>query len=116
MKLDRCGRPALTERQIEAQIVDLLKAHGWRILKTNIFAGAVIQRQGSIEPGIPDLQARRPLTWTRKEKQVVWIEVKRPGEHLNEDQKKWWLAHEDEDLRIATCPEDVYDLIGRERA
>lgn len=94
MKLDRRGRLALTERQIEQQIVDILTAHGWRVLRTNVFAGAVIQRQGSIEPGIPDLQARRRVnltilvnTW-----EIIWIEVKRPGEKLSPVQVAWHAA------------------------
>lgn len=98
----------LTERQIERQIVDLLTAHGWRVLRTNVFNGAVIQRQGSIEPGIPDLMARRGAfdTW-----RIVWIEVKCPGGKLKAKQVAWAAAHPDEEKRIATCIEDVEDLI-----
>lgn len=108
MKLDRRGRLKLSERQIEAQLVDLLTAHNWRVLRTNLFAGAVIQRQGSIEPGIPDLMARRGAfdTW-----EIVWIEVKRPGGKLNAKQVAWVAAHPDEDTRVATCVEDIQDLL-----
>ncbi len=111
MKLDKRGRPRLTERQIEKQIVDALEAHGWRVLRTNQFAGAVIQRQGSVEPGIPDLMARKGWCELRGIERIEWIEVKRPGQSMNERQVHWWNQHLDESVRVARCVEDVEDLL-----
>jgi len=87
-------RPRLLEKQIERQIVDLLEAHKWIVLKTNKFAGCgQVLVQGSLELGIPDLQVRQPyqsyvLTDLQR---VVWIEVKRPGEECSDVQKTWHL-------------------------
>lgn len=110
LAVDKRGRLKLSERAIEKQIVDAMTAHGWLILRTNVFAGAVIQRQGSVEPGIPDLMARRQLHNTRWW-QIRWIEVKRPGGRLSAAQEKWRRDHPDESVRIATCLEDIEDLL-----
>ena len=110
MKLDARGRLKLSERAIEQQLVDALTAHGWRVLRTNKFcSGNAVVVQGAVEPGIPDLQARRPYygDW-----HIVWIEVKRPGQDLNEKQRAWWAAHPDEDKRIARGIDDIGDLLS----
>ena len=109
MKLDARGRLKLSERAIEQQLVDALTAHGWRVLRTNKFcSGNAVVVQGSVEPGIPDLQARRRYghLW-----RLIWVEVKRPGQELNEKQLAWWMAHPDEDRRIARGIEDIGDLL-----
>jgi hypothetical protein len=120
LALNKRGRLKLSERAIEEQLVDALEAHGWRVLRTNKFcSGNAVVVQGSVEPGIPDLQARKNLLgWTYVSREchcrairLVWIEVKRPGEDLNAKQCGWWRNHPDEEKRIARCFEDVEDLL-----
>jgi hypothetical protein len=124
LSVDRRGWLKLSERAIEQQLVDALEAHGWRVLRTNKFcSGNAVVVQGAVEVGIPDLQARRKFldcvfvsdgnggSYLTGSWRLVWIEVKRPGENLNEKQRTWWAAHPDEDRRIARGIEDVEDLL-----
>lgn len=107
-------RKTLTEREIERQIIDLLEAHGWLVLRTNIFGGAVIQRQGSIEPGIPDLMARRPYPYSIPLYRILWIEVKRPDKEMSAVQWAWYNAalRRGETVMVARSVEDVAAAIG----
>ena len=111
----------LTERQIEQQIVDLLSAHGWYVLRTNQFAGAVIQRQGTLERGMPDLLAWKIIPWAVRTlhaslpaARLMWIEVKGPRGTLSPVQKKWHLAAEarGETVLVARSPFEVENAIG----
>lgn len=104
--------PKLTERQIEQQIVDLLGAHGWIVLRTNRFSsGNAVVVQGSIEVGIPDLQARKPYhSYVENDLQrVVWIEVKRPGGKVSPEQEQWHLLarRRGETVIVAESVEDA---------
>lgn len=114
LKLDKRGKLRLTERQIEEQIKSALEHHGWRVLRTNKFcSGNAVVVQGSVEPGIPDLLAYKclPIPGGLPYWDMRWIEVKRPGEKLSEKQEKWWRDHPDESKRVATCLEDIEDLL-----
>ena len=67
---------AVTEIHIQKQIIDTLRAYGWRVYRMN--AG----RKGGMRlhpAGTPDLMAQR-------RGETVWIEVKQPGKHPTEVQ------------------------------
>jgi Holliday junction resolvase len=53
----------MTEQAIQAKIIKRLEAEGWYVVK-------LIQTN---KPGIPDLVATKP-------NEVLWVEVKRPGQ------------------------------------
>ena len=122
LKLDKRGRLKLSERAIQRQIIDLLEAHGWLVLRTNQFkSGGAIIVQGAIEKGIPDLQARRLFrlrssTCLSIEKAywLFWIEVKRPGGKLSADQERWHLLakRRGETVLTAESVEQVAEAIG----
>jgi hypothetical protein len=112
--------PALKEAAIERQIVDLLECHGWYVLRTNKFAtgGAVIV-QGSIELGIPDLQARRAVVTGLEDpwrilNQIIWIEVKRPGGKVSVRQAAWHqlAQRRGETVLVAESVDQVAAAIG----
>ena len=88
------------EEQIQKQIIDLLEAYGWLVMRTNKFCGASISSQGAIEPGMPDLQARKIRSgdgdWEDGDgnpghslAELIWIEVKRPGGKVSTIQATW---------------------------
>jgi len=79
------------EEQIQRQIVDLLEAYGWLVIRTNKFCGHAIASQGAIEPGMPDLQARKLIYRDAlyNDWRILWIEVKRPGGKVSLKQATW---------------------------
>jgi Holliday junction resolvase len=60
----------MTEQDIQAKIIKRLEAEGWYVLK-------LIQTN---KPGIPDLVATKP-------NEVLWVEVKRPGQRPSKVQE-----------------------------
>lgn len=115
LSLDREGRLRIPEADRENQIAGYLEAEGWIVIRTNRFAGGVILRQGSLEPGIPDLLAIRPVDGAgslegRIAWRMEWIEVKCPGKGLNKHQAEWWKNHPTFSKRIAFSADDVADL------
>jgi hypothetical protein len=117
MKPTRGGKPKLTEKDIQRQIVDLLEAHGWQVLRTNqFFSGNAVVVQGASEPGIPDLQARRKYDSyvVHDLQRVIWIEVKRPGGVLSPDQVTWHMLAKlrGEAVIIAQSVEEVAAHVG----
>lgn len=113
--LDRKGRLKVSERDIERQLIDALTLHGWKILRTNKFcSGNAVVVQGAIEPGMPDLQARRiyrPDSYDLWE--ILWIEVKTPAGKVSQAQAAW---HQEARMRgervlIARGLEDIEDLL-----
>lgn len=111
------------EERVQRQIVDLLEAHGWLILRTNKFCGIGFSSQGAIEPGMPDLMARKrvivgaitgpetpwDICWD-----IRWIEVKRPGGKVSVLQATWHqLARaRGETVLVAESVEEVAAAIG----
>ena len=117
MKPTRGGKPKLTEKDIQRQIIDLLRAHSWTVLQTNKFhSGNAVVVQGASEPGIPDLQARRKYDSyvVHDLQRVFFIEVKRPGGECSEAQKAWHLLarKRGEIVLVAESVEQVAEYIG----
>lgn len=93
------SRGEIKEAQVERQIIALLEFHGWLVLHTNKFCGAKVASQGAIQPGMPDLQARRPAEWRdgpikRAANgaylwEIIWVECKRPGGKVSTVQATW---------------------------
>lgn len=116
----------LTETQIQRQILDLLEAHGWQVLRTNKFlSGNAVVVQGSIEKGIPDLQARRLIEHSAsiwmvdtgpefRSWRILWVEVKRPGGKCSPAQLAWHAAARarGETVLVAESVEQVAEAIG----
>ncbi|MFH1110947.1 MAG: VRR-NUC domain-containing protein [Planctomycetota bacterium] len=112
----------LSEEQVQRQITDLLEAHGWLVMRTNKFCGWEIATQGAIEPGMPDLQARKlwSKTWDQRRGvhgsvwEILWIEVKRPGGKVSLKQATWHqLARKrGETVLVAMSVEEVAKAIG----
>ena len=117
MKPTRGGKPKLAEKDIQRQIIDLLRAHNWTVLQTNKFhSGNAVVVQGASEPGIPDLQARRKYDSyvVHDLQRVIWIEVKRPGGELSPKQEQWLLLAKlrGEAVIVAESVEQVAEYIG----
>lgn len=107
----------LTEAAVERQIIDLLEAHGWLVLRTNNFCGQGFVSQGAIEPGMPDLQARFLIPWVSpvgEAWQILWIEVKRPGGKVSLKQATWHqlAQRRGETVIVAESVETVARAIG----
>lgn len=111
------NKPGLSERAIEDQIVRLLQAYQWQVIRTNRFrtGGAVIV-QGALEKGMPDLQVRKAVDVLQRAalQRVVWIEVKRPGEGLTEHQAEWasMAVARGECVMTASSIEQVAEAFG----
>ncbi len=72
--------PELTEKQIQAQIVEYLRWHGW-------FVSEIRERYSNgtgrySDPGIPDIVAI-------KNGRTIWLEVKTPKGKVRPSQIKW---------------------------
>lgn len=132
-------RGEMKEAQVERQIIDLLTVHGWLVLRTNKFCGASISSQGAIEPGMPDLMARKACGRAAKARgiyaelaeagigpeitgvkyfsddwRILWIEVKRPGGKVSTIQATWHqLARKrGETVLVAEFVDEVAAAIG----
>lgn len=127
------------EEQIQRQIIDLLEAHGWLVMRTNKFCGQVVATQGAIEPGMPDLMARKACGLAAKARgiyaelaeagigpeitgvryfsdnwRIIWIEVKRPGGKVSVAQATWHqlAQRRGETVLVAESVEQVAAAIG----
>lgn len=112
--------PALSEAAIQRQIIDLLEVHGWLVTRTNKFCGKDIASQGAIEPGMPDLMARKGR-WSPKTNfndgggwKILWIECKRPGGKVSVKQATWHqlAQRRGETVIVAENVETVARVIG----
>jgi hypothetical protein len=75
--------PQLSESAIQRQIIEAAKVMGHKVYRTN--AGRIRARNGWLqlaEEGTPDLLVVKNLG------RSLWVEVKNPGEHATEIQKK----------------------------
>ncbi len=90
-----------TEGDVLRQVRDFLRIHGFFVTRNQ-------QGLGN-EKGKPDLEAVSPkgTHW--------WIEVKKPGGKLSDDQIKFRdkLLANKANFLVATCIEDVEDLVRR---
>ena len=79
IRLDKSGKIHLSETDVQRQCVDLMEAHGWRMIRTGygeiIKGGRVVGTVGEV--GMPDYQAIYYTDYWAATK-VVWIEFKRP--------------------------------------
>jgi hypothetical protein len=105
------------EEQVQRQIIDILEAHGWLVLRTNKFCGIGFSSQGAIEPGMPDLMARFLIPWVSpvgEAWQILWIEVKAPGGKVSVTQATWHqLARKrGETVLVAESVDEVARAIG----
>lgn len=110
------------EEQVQCQIIDLLEAHGWLVMRTNKFCGAAFSSQGAIEAGMPDIQARKlfsPIVDSLLNRrgtlyELLWVEVKRPGGKVSTVQATWHqLARmRGETVLVAESVETVAAAIG----
>lgn len=76
---------ALLEREVTAQIRDFLKAKGWRPIRMQRTVMPGQFQTG--EPGIPDFLFIRYMGYGKGT--LLWIELKRPGGKLREQQVEW---------------------------
>ena len=91
--------PPPLEKEIQADIVQLLESVGAKVYKIGT-KRKKSDHQGTMQtPGIPDLCAfvnvQRDVGWSQPGMATVqiWIEVKRPGETMSEDQMMFcWNA------------------------
>ena len=120
----------LTEAHVQQTIVEFLQIDGWRAIRTEL----TVQRdRGRVvgERGMPDMlliryEYEHPFPapnppWpeiepeTRSYAQVLWIEMKKPGEKPRKDQLAW---HEAERARgaLVLVVDDIDEGIARYKA
>ena len=115
LRMDKKGNVRLLEKDVVRQVVDMLRAHGWRIFSTGY---GEIHRGGRVvavvgEEHMPDRLCIRYKPGGYSE--VIWLEFKRPaapgypGGELHPDQAKWI---ELERARGALCfvPDDLKEF------
>lgn len=124
LKLDKKGKPRLSEADVTKQVCDFLSYEGWRSVRMNVggatyrtltnetgwdSGGEVVDRYVQFgEPGQPDwlfirygrqnrdFSHARP--WIRYAEKLLWIEFKAPGKKPSAGQIDW---HEAERARGA---------------
>jgi len=91
-----------SEIQLQTTILDALNSAGFRSIRVN--SGLARGLYGGIihlaPKGTPDILIQKPYGW---------VEVKRPGEPLNDDQEKWhaWAREHGVPHTIAHCDEEA---------
>ena len=113
LQLTLTGRLAIRERDIQRQVCDYFRAHGWYVLRLNVFRGK-LERGGWIEQGevgMPDLLAILPHRYSSC--QVLWLEIKTPRGRLNEAQRNWhaWARSQGFRVEIIHSLEELLEVV-----
>jgi hypothetical protein len=91
-----------SETQLQTEILDVLNSNGFRAIRIN--SGLARGLYGGVihlaPKGTPDILIQHPYGW---------VEVKRPGEKLNDDQQTWhdWAVENDVPHTIANSAESA---------
>jgi hypothetical protein len=99
-----------TETALQTKAIELLRGDGFRVERIN--SGLARGLYGGVihlaEKGTPDLLVEWPY---------LWIEMKCPGEKLNDDQEKWhaWARENGVPHTIAYSPEEALAAAVAER-
>jgi hypothetical protein len=102
--------PAPLEREVRYQIEQWLTLKGWKVYRTE--QGYRKDPGGSrTTAGIPDLYVMRLIG---RQRGTLWIEVKRPGEHLRPEQRGFGLlcAYNTVPHLVAHSLDDVRRYLG----
>lgn len=92
----------LTERELQAQVIELAKLLGWMVYHT--------YDSRKSEPGYPDLTMAHADTGA-----VIWAELKREGQLPTAAQRRWLMALGRRHLAVLWQPSDLRSgLIARQ--
>ena len=105
MKLDKRGKIALTEAQIQRQCVEYLRAEGWIVRPAPREGYKAARGAHRVPAGEPDLIAVKRMSrsayWM-----VRFIEVKSAKGKLSEEQKAW-MDKRGEEMFVVRSLEDL---------
>jgi hypothetical protein len=81
----------LSERDIEKQLVDYLRLHGWHVHRLEADLWRSKRASAREEVGTPDFICLRRASWYEEDRSVraFYLEVKRPGGKLRPSQEFW---------------------------
>jgi len=81
----------LSERDIEKQLVDYLRLHGWNVHRLEADLWRSKRGAAREEVGTPDFICLRRASWYENDRSVraFYLEVKRPGGKLRPSQEFW---------------------------
>ena len=112
LKLDKHGKPRLSEADVTRQVCDFMAAEGWRGVRMNVGVATNLATGKQVafhEKGMPDWQFIRyeyrelrrgdvGADYFLASVKLIWIEFKAPGKKLKPHQLAW---HEAERARGA---------------
>ncbi len=114
MKLDKRGKIALSERDIQRQVIELLRAHGWIVRPAPRNGTKAIRGAFSVPAGEPDLICVKSVRFQNHwEWRVLMIECKEQKGKMRHTQVAWQLnaALSGIPVHIVRSVEDVEGLI-----
>lgn len=122
IQLTLSGRLAIRERDIQRQVCDYLRAHGWYVLRLNVFRGRLEQggwiEQGEV--GMADVLAMRSWCWDNffmnpmmELCRVLFLEIKTPRGRLSVAQSNWHAWARKQGFRVETIRslEELVDVL-----
>lgn len=109
---DHRGRIKLSEREIQRQCIEYLRAHGWIVRPAPRNGTKAIRGAFSVPAGEPDLIA---VKWNGTASFMPWdvllIECKAVGGSLSVSQRHWCDAHE-EYVHVIRSLDDLKAVVG----
>ena len=108
MNLDKRGKIKLSEKDIQRQVIELLRAHGWIVRPAPRDGRKAIRGAFSVPAGEPDLICLKHISSFGFA--VLLIECKSANGKLLESQKRWAYEH-DALVHIVRSVDDVKGLL-----